>query len=91
MHLVRNLQQAFTSCIGYCSSLASPASRKRPTPLHQVGPVLCDDTAQWGLQRTLNGTCARILSKALCLSVVTMTSRSPKSYVSRTLPCTREL
>jgi hypothetical protein len=36
----------------------------------------------------LNGMLASSLSKALCLSVVTMMTLSPRSYVSRTLPCT---
>lgn len=44
-------------------------------------------TCNWlGVAETLYGTAARILSKALCRSVVTITIRSPSTYVSRTLP-----
>ena len=36
---------------------------------------------------TLNGIEAKSLSNALCLSLVTMITAGPWSYVSRTLPC----
>ena len=36
---------------------------------------------------TLKGMCASRRSKALCRSVVTITSLSPRSYMSLTFPC----
>lgn len=64
----------------------------------QIIQFMVVDVLAWGtravfrfgikqLELTLNGMDAKSLSKALCLSVVTITSLSPRSYVSLTLPC----